>query len=94
MSLYLNELSPQNWRGLIGTMQQLLLTFGVLVSYVFGLEEVLGTENLWPILLGFILVPALAHIGLFFAVESPKHVFFKQNDILEAEKSKEFNKIT
>jgi hypothetical protein len=58
------------------------------VSNILGLSELLGKENLWPILLGFILVPALAHIGLFFAVESPKHAYFNENDINEAQTSK------
>ena len=88
MPVYLNEISPANYRGLIGTFQQILLVFGILVANVFGLPEILGTEKLWPILVGFILVPFLAHIGLFFAVESPKHEYFKKNNKSGAESSK------
>ena len=52
---------------------------------MYGLNEVLGTDDLWPVLAGFFLVPLLAHIGLFFAVESPKHLYLNSNKPEEAE---------
>jgi len=63
----------------------------LIVTNVLGLKVVLGTADYWPILLGFIIVPALAHIGLFCAVESPKYEYYIKNDIVKAEASKELD---
>lgn len=86
LPLYLNELPPQNYRGLVGTMNQLTIVLGIVVTNAFGLSDVLGTDSRWPILLGLMLVPALAHIGLLFAVESPKHLFINKNQKEQAKK--------
>ena len=36
---------------------------------------------MWPFLVGLMLVPLGIHILLFFAVESPKYLYLKKNDI-------------
>lgn len=50
--LYLSEIAPTSLRGLCGTFNQLAITFGVLVAEIMGLDIALGTESLWPILVG------------------------------------------
>ena len=61
-------------------MNQLALVFGILLSNVLGIKEVLGTTNLWPVLVGLILVPIVLHVALFFVgVESPKYLFLNLN---------------
>ena len=62
-------------------MNQLTIVFGILMTNVFGLSKVLGTVDLWPVLVGLMLLPVAAHIALFFvAVESPKHLYIRLND--------------
>ncbi|CAF0733287.1 unnamed protein product [Brachionus calyciflorus] len=80
LPLYLNELPPQNYRGSAGTLNQLLIVLGILITNIMGLRDILGSEQRWPILVTFMLVPALAHIGLFFAAESPKYLYIKKNN--------------
>lgn len=76
--MYLNEIAPQNLRGLLGTSNQLFLVIGIAFSNIFGLKFIFGTEDLWPLLTGALLVPAVVHLfGLFFATESPKYLFSK-----------------
>ena len=54
--MYNAEVSPTSLRGAIGTVNQLAVTIGMLISQVLGLNMVLGTETLWPLLLGEILI--------------------------------------
>lgn len=79
--MYLNELPPQSFKGAAGTMNQLMVVVGILVANILGLKSVLGTADLWPVLVGFTLVPALVHVGMFFAVESPKYLFINKGDV-------------
>ena len=50
--MYVSEVAPSSIRGAMGTLNQLAVTVGMLIGQVFGLSEVLGTEDLWPLLLG------------------------------------------
>lgn len=85
-SLYVSEIAPTNLRGLASTMNPLALTSGILLANILGLPEIFGTDKLWPLLVGLMLVPVLIHIGLFFAVESPKYLYINKGQIEEAEK--------
>jgi SP family facilitated glucose transporter-like MFS transporter 3 len=78
--MYLNECSPKNLRGRIGVINQLMIVVGILVVNVIGLDVILGTYDLWPVIFGLSLVPTLIHIGLFFSVESPKFMFINKGD--------------
>lgn len=85
LPMYLNECSPKNLRGLAGTMNQLFITIGVMVTNIFGLPEILGSDDLWPILVALCLIPCIAHIALLMSVESPKHLYINLNRVAEAE---------
>ncbi len=50
--MYINELAPVQIRGSIGTLFQLGATSTIFLSQIFGLPEIFGNENLWPLLLG------------------------------------------
>jgi hypothetical protein len=50
--MYISEIAPLNLRGGLGTVNQLGVTVGILFSQVLGIEEILGTEDGWPVLLG------------------------------------------
>jgi SP family facilitated glucose transporter-like MFS transporter 3 len=78
--MYLNECAPKNLRGRIGVINQLALVFGILVVNIIGLDVVLGTAELWPVIFGLSLVPTLIHTGLFFTVESPKYMFINKGN--------------
>jgi hypothetical protein len=84
--MYLNEIAPENLRGLIGTLNQIFIVFGILITNIIGLKFILGTAELWPILVGLILVPVLAHLGLIFGVESPKYLYINCNNVEDAQK--------
>lgn len=50
--LYLNEISPTNLRGAVGSIYQLVLTIAILVSNILGMDGLYGTVESWPLLFG------------------------------------------
>ncbi|XP_073137015.1 sugar transporter ERD6-like 6 [Henckelia pumila] len=65
--VYIAEIAPQNLRGALGSVNQLSVTFGILLAYVLGLFvdwRLLAVLGTLPCL---ILIP-----GLFFIPESPR----------------------
>ncbi|KAJ1122352.1 hypothetical protein NDU88_000844 [Pleurodeles waltl] len=71
--MYVGELSPTKLRGAFGTLHQLGIVVGILIAQVFGLNVIMGTERLWPLLLAFTVFPALIQIVLLpFCPESPR----------------------
>ncbi len=80
LPIYLYEIAPKNLRGLTGTLNQLNIVFGILCTNVLGLPDIFGTEKLWPILVGIVFFPVLAHALLVFGVKIPKYLFMKYYD--------------
>jgi sugar porter (SP) family MFS transporter len=69
--LYIAEISPQDIRGLLVASNQLMITVGILVSYVVGYAFA-GSEN-WRAMLTLAVVPAIALlVGMLFMPESPR----------------------
>ena len=50
--MYLTEISPGHLRGAIGTVYQLVIVISILISNILGLPQMLGTEDLWPVMFG------------------------------------------
>ncbi|XDA83838.1 hypothetical protein R6Z07F_013705 [Ovis aries] len=85
--MYIEEISPTTLRGAFGTLNQLGIVIGILVAQIFGLKVILGTKDLWPLLLGFTIVPAIIQCAaLPFCPESPRFLLINRR---EEEKAKE-----
>lgn len=54
MPMYISEIAPLNLRGGLGTVNQLAVTIGLLISQILGIEQILGTDDGWPLLLGWL----------------------------------------
>ncbi|XP_065575624.1 solute carrier family 2, facilitated glucose transporter member 1-like [Artemia franciscana] len=86
--MYLSEISPVNLRGAVGTMYQLILTISILISQILGMENIMGTETLWPYLLAFTAVAVLYQVpALMFCPESPKYILITKGREREAERA-------
>lgn len=73
--MYVSELAPINLRGGLGTVNQLAVTIGLLLSQVLGIDKILGTRDGWHILLGLAICPsALQMFLLIFCPESPRYL--------------------
>ncbi|XP_032898937.1 solute carrier family 2, facilitated glucose transporter member 11-like [Amblyraja radiata] len=82
--MYLGEIAPKVWRGVISMGTSLFLTLGILVGQIMGLRELLGGEHYWHILLSTICIPALIQLLMLpWCPESPRYLFIDKG--LEAE---------
>ncbi|XP_072317052.1 solute carrier family 2, facilitated glucose transporter member 3 [Eucyclogobius newberryi] len=83
--MYVGEISPTRLRGAFGTLHQLGVVIGILVAQVFGLEYLLGSDALWPLLLALTIIPAIIQTGmLYFCPESPRYLLIVLNKEEEA----------
>ncbi|KAI1885821.1 hypothetical protein AGOR_G00207730 [Albula goreensis] len=86
--MYVGELAPTSLRGAFGTLHQLGVVLGILVAQIFGLESLLGSSTLWPLLLALTAIPAvLQSIMLPFCPESPRFLLINLNQEDEARKA-------
>ncbi|XP_063157761.1 solute carrier family 2, facilitated glucose transporter member 4 isoform X2 [Candoia aspera] len=86
--MYVGEISPTKLRGALGTLNQLAIVVGILIAQVCGLETLLGTEALWPFLLGITVVPSFVQLLLFpFCPESPRYLYIVRNKESKAKES-------
>ena len=82
--LYLSEISPQNVRGMMVSMYQLMITIGILVAFLsdmyFGTTACIAGQvgGHWRIMVGIIAVPAaFMFLGMMVLPESPRWLFLK-----------------
>nr|XP_037844254.1 solute carrier family 2, facilitated glucose transporter member 3-like isoform X2 [Chlorocebus sabaeus]XP_037844255.1 solute carrier family 2, facilitated glucose transporter member 3-like isoform X2 [Chlorocebus sabaeus] len=79
--MYIGEISPTALRGAFGTLNQLGIVIGILVAQIFGLEFILGSEELWPMLLGFTILPAILQSAtLPCCPESPRFLLINRKE--------------
>jgi len=85
--MYITEIAPLNLRGGLGTVSQLAVTLGMLLSQVLGIEQLLGTTDGWPLLLGLAVCPAVLQLILLpLCPESPRYLLITKHWEEEARK--------
>jgi len=87
LPLYMMEVTVGRLRGFAGSMIGTGIGAGILVSNVMALGEGFGTDELWPVIGGFVLLPGMINLLLVFAVESPKYIYVNCGNKLEAQRS-------
>ena len=71
--LYITEVVPVRIRGGMGIFNQLAVTFGIFMSMILGLNNILGSINKWPILVSFTAIPSVLQTILLLTIpESPR----------------------
>ncbi|XP_057711329.1 solute carrier family 2, facilitated glucose transporter member 4-like isoform X2 [Corythoichthys intestinalis] len=74
--MYVGEIAPTGLRGALGTLHQMAIVTGILLAQVLGLEQLLGSEELWPVLLGLTVLPTVLQMALLpFCPESPRFLY-------------------
>ncbi|MGF1473080.1 MAG: sugar porter family MFS transporter [Rubrobacteraceae bacterium] len=69
--LYISEISPQQVRGSLTSLNQLMITAGILLAYITAFA--LSPFDAWRLMLGLAIVPAiLLFVGMYFMPESPR----------------------
>ncbi|UBM45441.1 sugar porter family MFS transporter [Bacillus velezensis] len=72
--LYLSELAPKHKRGALSSLNQLMITVGILVSYI--VNYIFADAGAWRWMLGLAVVPSvILLIGILFMPESPRWLF-------------------
>jgi sugar porter (SP) family MFS transporter len=81
--MYIAEIAPKNIRGALGSLNQLAIVFGILVTYVANwLLQDTGPNN-WRYMFAAEIIPALLFlIALVFIPESPRYLFKKEKNTL------------
>ncbi|XP_032230772.1 solute carrier family 2, facilitated glucose transporter member 3 isoform X2 [Nematostella vectensis] len=83
--IYLSELAPIHLRGSLGTLNQFGIVSGLLVGFIFGLKQVLGTSKGWQYLLGFSILPAVFQlVTLPWCPNSPRYLLIELDQELQA----------
>uniref|UniRef100_A0A673HJP1 Solute carrier family 2, facilitated glucose transporter member 3-like n=1 Tax=Sinocyclocheilus rhinocerous TaxID=307959 RepID=A0A673HJP1_9TELE len=83
--MYVGEIAPTALRGAFGTLHQLGVVIGILIAQILGLELLLGSQYLWPLLLALTVVPAVLQcVMLIFCPESPRYLLITLNQEEEA----------
>ncbi|XP_059907221.1 solute carrier family 2, facilitated glucose transporter member 2 isoform X1 [Gadus macrocephalus] len=86
--MYIGEIAPKAYRGALGTLHQLAIVVGILLSQVIGLDFLLGNDSMWPLLLGLSGAPSvLQSLLLPLCPESPRYLYICQGKVQEASKS-------
>ncbi|XP_077364111.1 solute carrier family 2, facilitated glucose transporter member 3-like isoform X2 [Festucalex cinctus] len=86
--MYVGEVSPTPLRGAFGTLHQLGVVVGILVAQILGLEGLLGSSRLWPLLLALTVAPAVLQcILLPFCPESPRFLLINLKQEEQARKA-------
>uniref|UniRef100_A0A8C4N628 Solute carrier family 2, facilitated glucose transporter member 5 n=1 Tax=Eptatretus burgeri TaxID=7764 RepID=A0A8C4N628_EPTBU len=85
--LYLGEISPTSFRGSIGSIHQVSAVVGIFVAQILSLELLMGSEKMWPLLLGFTAFPSLLQVFLmYFCVKSPRFLLINLSKKNETKK--------
>ncbi|KAF6021314.1 Glut1 [Bugula neritina] len=79
--LYLNEISPPQLRGKVGTVHPIMLMVALSLSQVLGLPQILGTNTRFYYLLALPVVTGVLHWLMFaFCPESPSWLYLFKKD--------------
>ncbi|KAM9338423.1 solute carrier family 2 member 11, like [Symphorus nematophorus] len=87
-TMYLIECAPKRLRGMIGVTVAMFVSLGKFCGQLLGIRELLGTEKMWPWLLGFNGFTAILQLStLPFLPESPKFLLLDRGDRQACEKA-------
>jgi len=77
---YLFEISPFGLRHKIGNLHTQSLAFGILVSQILGFNQILGTADMWHLLLAVPIIPAALGILLLVAIPDAPAVLIESHN--------------
>src|SRR5918998_845961 len=77
--LYLSEIAPTEVRGAISSLNQLMITVGILTAYI--VNAILASAGDWRWMLGLAVIPAVVLlIGMYFMPETPRWLVSQDRD--------------
>ncbi|GAU94290.1 hypothetical protein RvY_06090-1 [Ramazzottius varieornatus] len=89
--MYIAEISPASLRGATGTFPGVCFVGGAFTAVVLGLPQLLGTEQLWPVIFWLRAAPAVVFLlTLPFCRESPRYLLLRKNQAAAARRALTF----
>uniref|UniRef100_A0A9J8CUH5 Solute carrier family 2, facilitated glucose transporter member 5 n=1 Tax=Cyprinus carpio carpio TaxID=630221 RepID=A0A9J8CUH5_CYPCA len=86
--MYIGEIAPRALRGAMAMGTSIFITGGILTGQVIGLNELLGKEEYWPILLSTVCIPAIMQLlTLPWFPESPRYLLIDRGDDVACKKA-------
>lgn len=77
--LYLSEVAPTEIRGAISSLNQLMITVGILVAFI--VSALLASAEAWRWMLGLALIPSvILLVGMYFMPETPRWLVSRGRD--------------
>lgn len=77
--LYLSEVAPAEVRGAITSLDQLMITIGILAAYI--VNALLASAEAWRVMLGLAAIPSLVLlVGMYFMPETPRWLISRGRD--------------
>ena len=77
--LYLSEVAPTEIRGAISSLNQLMITVGILVAYI--VDAILASSGAWRWMLGLAAIPAIVLlVGMYFMPETPRWLMSRNRE--------------
>ncbi|GBP14596.1 Glucose transporter type 1 [Eumeta japonica] len=78
---YVSEVAPLRLRGAFGTVNQLAVAIGLVGGQALGIDQLLGSDDGWPWLLGLAVIPSALQCAMLpFAPESPRYLLLARRD--------------
>ncbi|XP_038647910.1 solute carrier family 2, facilitated glucose transporter member 11-like isoform X1 [Scyliorhinus canicula] len=79
--MYLGESAPKEIRGMVAMSFAPFTAAGLVLGQTIGIREILGSEELWPLLLGSCAVPALIQLIILpWCPESPRYLLIDRKN--------------
>ncbi|NXF87051.1 GTR11 protein, partial [Eubucco bourcierii] len=79
--MYAGECAPRKLRGLTAITASTAIALGKFAGFALGLREVLGVDDLWPVLMAANAIPALIQLlTLPFFPDSPRYLLIDKKD--------------
>ncbi|XP_063330477.1 solute carrier family 2, facilitated glucose transporter member 11-like [Pelmatolapia mariae] len=86
--MYLGESSPKKLRGFLTLTSSIFIGLGKVVGQIIGIKEIMGTDEMWPYLLGVSGIPAiLQFVMLLFFPEAPRYLYIDKGDTERSKKA-------
>ncbi|CAI5687340.1 unnamed protein product [Oreochromis niloticus] len=86
--MYLSESSPKKLRGFLTLTSSIFIGLGKVVGQIIGIKEIMGTDEMWPYLLGVSGIPAiLQFVMLLFFPEAPRYLYIDKGDTERSKKA-------
>ncbi|XP_066545317.1 solute carrier family 2 member 11, like [Amia ocellicauda] len=87
-TMYIAECAPKRLRGIVGVTASSFVSTGKFFGQLIGLEQILGKEEMWPMLLAFSGLTALIQmVTLPFFPESPRYLLIDRGDRAKCEEA-------